>query len=95
MRNFYIYYDYKCIILCTFIFEYNACFIGINGFYINIFAILILIHDLLCMLTCLLFYAKWKVYFCKSSKPPALLALIKITGFEKVLRSLDPTQDTN
>lgn len=38
---------------------------------------------------------KMESYFCKSSKPPALLALIKITGFEKVLRSLDPTQDTN
>lgn len=34
-------------------------------------------------------------YFYKNTKPPALLALIEITGFEEVLRSLDPAQDTS
>jgi len=34
-------------------------------------------------------------YFYKGNKPSAFLSFIKITGFEEVLRSLDPTQDTS
>lgn len=36
------------------------------------------------------FMRKMECYFCECSKPTAFLALIKVTGFEEILKSLDP-----
>lgn len=76
-------------------------FIGINYFYyVNIYIrnvnFGIAIEIFLCMLHNLpSILRRMESYFYKSTKSPALLALIKITGFEEVLRSLDPAQDTS